>query len=388
MFDLDADPEYQKIAQGLKALQTARPVFPAERVRAVLAALDGALPDGPPPTLLKPHYRREGARAESLFGGKERGALPPALLRENWSSTCYFTAEAWAYYLPAFLKLALGPESRRDYLHSVLFMLAPDWFALYRDPASAHEEDAALGKAGREAVAGFLALSLEAPALLRWETPAALPHGMAERELEGAALQYVWMAAQSSRWRFPGVPPAAEKADAVYASLFLDDIPAPADPAAATLATRIREAFADTEAPPPDAMTGSEQGSEPFEYAVEFRGRHWRTLSAEFLGKNHAALSFLSDAAFRYYLPAFLLHHLNGVAWNADPVFALTHGFGPEDKETDSTYDWEAVARRKFAVFKPREREAVAAFLRHELESVGEDDRIQAAIRDFWGVRL
>lgn len=387
MFSLDGDPEYQKIAAGLKALQAARPVFPEGRVKAVARALEAALPDGPPPQpLLKPHYRREGVRAQELFGGRPRASLPAALLRENWAHTAYFTPQARAYYLPAFLTAALGPESRRDYLHSVLFMLAPDWFELYERPGEAHADDGALGAAGRAAVAGFLALAMDAPTALSWRTEATLPHGMAERELEGAALQYVRLAAQSARWRFAGAAPECDaRAAAVYDSLAVADIPPPADPEAAALAGRIRAAFAETEAPPPDRMTGSTQGSEPYEYAVEFRGRDWRTLSAEFLSVNSAALSFLSDRALRYFLPAYLLHHLNGVSWNADPVFALTHGFGPDDKETDSTFDWEAVARRRFAVFDARERAAVADFLRFELGrgSAG-DERVAAALREYW----
>ena len=330
------DPQYQAIASGLTALQRARPVFSFPGAETVRAAVSAGFPEG--------------------------------------------------HALAASLTAALGAEARRDALHALLAKLGPDWAALYGNDADPHPEDRALGEGGARAVAAFLELVFEAPGSMRWETKAQLPHGMGERELNGAEIQHRWLAAQALEWRFnrTGTPGLA-KARAFYATHRGAPPAAPADPAAAELAELIRAAFAATPPPAPDDLSGSAQGSEPFEYAVEFRGRDWRTLSVEFLGRHGAALSFFSPAAFRYYLPAYLTRHLAGAQWSADPVFALTHGFSADDKGGDEDFDWEALARRKFAVFAPSERAAVAAFLAHcDAHDSFEDPRIREALDAYW----
>ena len=336
MFSIDGDESYQKIAKGLKALQSARPVFLPERALAVGAALDGAFPPG-------------DARVHGL-------------------------------------RDALGPGARRDALHASLSTLGPDWPALYAGAADPHPEDAAWGEPGATAVAAFLELAFDAPGTVRWECSHELPHGMAERELSGVESQYRWLAAQALEWRFNRVgTPGLAKARAFYAAHRGAAPAAPSEPAAAELAGLIASAFAATPPPAPGDMTASSQGTEPFEYAVEFRGRDWRGLSVDFLSRNSAALSFFSPAALRYYLPAFLVRHLAGTQWNADPVFALTHGFSPEDKGGDEDFDWEDIARRKFAAFSAPERAAVAAFLAHcDTHDAFEDPRIRAALDAYW----
>lgn len=333
---LGEDPQYKAIADGLSALQRARPVFPAEKAEAARAALAAAFPPG-------------DKRAEPLLA-------------------------------------ALGPGARRDHIHLTLSRLAPNWARLYAEEGDAHPEDGALGAAGARAVAGFLELAFDAPGTLSWETPAQLPHGMGDRELAGAEAQFRWLAAQALEWRFNRVDtPGLTKARAFYAAHRSAPPAVPADPAAAELAGLIRTAFAATPAPAPHDLSGSAQGAEPFEYAVEFRGRDWRTLSAEFLGRHGAALSYFSPAAFRYFLPAYLLHHLAGAQWTADPVFNLTHGFAEEDKGGEDSFDWEDIARRKFAVFPPPERAAIAAFLAHcDAHDPFQDPRIRQALDAYW----
>lgn len=337
MFSLGEDPQYQAIAEGLKSLQKARPVFPKDAAGAVRALLAEAFPMG-------------DRRAEAMLA-------------------------------------ALGPGARRDHLHSALSAFQPDWVALYAGTEDAHPTDAALGEAGARASAAFLELAFDTPGTLAWETGAKLPHGMAERELAGAEIQFRWLAAQALEWRFNKFEtPALAKARAFYAGHRDANPPTQPSMAAAELSGLIRNAFSATPAPAPDDMSGSDQGTEPFEYAVEFRGRDWRGLSVEFLSRHSAALSFFSPAAFRYFIPAYMVHHLAGAQWNADPVFNLTHGFSADDKAgDDDAFDWEAVARRKFAVFLPHERAAVAAFLSYcDAHDAFEDPRIREALAAFW----
>ncbi|TPW20079.1 MAG: hypothetical protein FD126_2048 [Elusimicrobia bacterium] len=330
------DPQYQAIADGLKALQKARPVFPSEASSRVRGAVEAAFAPG--------------------------------------------------HKLAASLLAALGPEARRDSLQALLGGLKPDWASLYAGDADPHPQDRALGEAGARAVATFLELVFDAPGSVTWETPTPLPHGMAERELEGVAVQLRWQAAQALEWRFNRFEtPGLTKARAFYAAHREAAAPKQPDIVAAELAGLIRNAFRDAPAPAPGDLSGSEEGDEPFEYAVEFRGRDWRGLSVEFLSRHGAALAFFSPAAFRYFIPAYMVHHLPGPRWNADPVFNLTHGFAEADKGAEGSLDWEAAARRRFAVFTPPERAAVAAFLAWcDAHDPFEDPRIREALASYW----
>ncbi|MBI5595623.1 MAG: hypothetical protein HY928_05975 [Elusimicrobia bacterium] len=391
MFSLDGDPQYQAIASSLAALQKAALRFPEVQSKAFLAALDGAFPNKEPlpaGELLKERYAGKSAKALELFGGKPPMDLPPQLLREHWSQTVYFSDKAWSRYLPAFLKAAVT-GGRRDFLHSVLFMLQPRWAALY-EGEDAHPQDKALGEEGNKAVAAFLELAFDAPGNLTWETDKSLPYGMAERELHGAEFQYRWMAAQALAWRFNAVETdALKKAQAEYKALCEGGIPDPKLPSAKAVAVLIRQAFAKTPAPGPHDLTDSRQGDEPFEYAVEFRGKDWKSLGVGFLSHHSSALSFFSPAALRYFIPAFMLADLTGADWNGDPVFALTHGLSKEDEEKDDTFDWAAIARRKFDPFSPEERQAVAAYLEHAgRQYASGDPRISEALASYWSLPL
>ena len=387
MFSLDGDPQYQAIATGLAALQKAALRFPEDRAAAFLETLDKAFPDKSPlpaGELLEERHAGKAAKALELFGGKAPGDIPAEVLRTHWSQHVYFSDKAWARLLPAFLRAAVT-EGRRDFLHSVLFMLQPRWAALY-EGAAAHAQDRALGAEGAKAVAAFLELAFDAPGALAWETAKALPYGMAERELHGAEFQYRWMAAQSLRWRFNTLEtPALEKARAEYKAVSEGGVPDPRLPSAKAVAVLVRQAFKDTPPPGEHDLTDSRQGDEPFEYAVEFRGKDWKGLGVEFLSRHSAALSFFSPAAFRYFIPAFMLADLTGADWNGDPVFALTHGLAKEDEEKDDTFDWPALARRKFAPFSDEERQAVAAYLEHAGRQYSEGDpRIGEALASYW----
>src|SRR5881392_3931678 len=97
-----------------------------------------------------------------------------------------------------------------------------------------------------------------------------------------------------------------------------------------SLRQEIRDAFARVEYPGDWCLIGSLEGSEPALLAKEFKGKtDWRTLEASFIdqapGGFGSALSFFSDEAFHFYLPAYLLADLGEQLKQADPVFHLTH---------------------------------------------------------------
>ncbi len=78
----------------------------------------------------------------------------------------------------------------------------------------------------------------------------------------------------------------------------------------------IRRTFADTPYPGDHALVRS-RGQEPDAVVALFRGKNdWRALTADYVDRAGAAspsaLSFLSPAAFRFYLPAYLLADIDG----------------------------------------------------------------------------
>lgn len=90
----------------------------------------------------------------------------------------------------------------------------------------------------------------------------------------------------------------------------------------------VRAAFEGVEYPGDAWLVGSSEGCEPAEEAGAFAGRtRWQDIEPAFLDGHYAALSFFSEAGFRFFLPAFLVADLRGQLMTADPVGHLTSGF-------------------------------------------------------------
>src|SRR5215472_6673675 len=90
----------------------------------------------------------------------------------------------------------------------------------------------------------------------------------------------------------------------------------------------IRTAFGGNAYPGDEQLQGSVEGREPFDAVGPFRGRtDWQALEPAFLDAHAQALHFFSQAALRFFLPAFLIADLLGQLRVADPLFPLTHGF-------------------------------------------------------------
>jgi hypothetical protein len=159
---------------------------------------------------------------------------------------------------------------------------------------------------------------------------------------------------------------------------------------------QVRDAFAEVERPGNWALAGSTEGFEPGRVAQEFADKDdWRTIDAAFLDQSpgglSSALSFLSDEAFRYFLPAFLLADLDGALDAVDPAFHLWHGLTDDTKSQrvnprrygDRT--WLDSRRHKFAVFTEAEARAIVAYLRHrQARDPLDAERIAEALRNYW----
>jgi hypothetical protein len=107
----------------------------------------------------------------------------------------------------------------------------------------------------------------------------------------------------------------------------------------------------------------------------EFRGKSDKeSLDTEFLDKAPdglgSALSFFSDEAFRFYLPAYLIADIDGKLERVDPIFFLLHGLDEstwKERVNPARYGdrtWFDVARYKFAMFTRAQAMAIVAYLR------------------------
>ena len=162
------------------------------------------------------------------------------------------------------------------------------------------------------------------------------------------------------------------------------------------LKARIRNAFADVEYPGDWCLRGSDEGDEPFLVEQEFRGKDdWQSLDAAFIDQSPqgfgSALSFFSDEAFRFYLPAYLIASIDGFLEQSDPVFHLCHGLDTAScskKINPRRYGertWSDEARHRFSMFSSVEATAIAEYLkfvRDRDEFAAE--MIDQALENYW----
>ncbi len=166
------------------------------------------------------------------------------------------------------------------------------------------------------------------------------------------------------------------------------------------LKVEISRAFAET--PPPDAddLRGSNEGEEPFLLEEDFEGvPDWRSLSTAFLDQSPdgfgSALSFFSAAAFRYYLPGYLLADVDDVLRQADPLFHLWHGLDdakrdePVNEQRYGDWTWFEAMSGRLEGFTNAEVSAIVAYLRYKA-GIDECSRpyIEQALRNYWLPRL
>jgi hypothetical protein len=175
------------------------------------------------------------------------------------------------------------------------------------------------------------------------------------------------------------------------------------------LIEKIHSAFEGSEYPGERFLQGSFDGCEPYEEVSPFKSKKdWREIDASFLDGHADALSFFSEGAFRFFLPAYLIADLRGRLNTADPLFHLTHGFSDTTHELPTNrrvfvikhgrsafinprrygaatfYDY---ARYRLSVFPREEASAIVAYLRFRRDVEPElTDRaaINAALESFW----
>lgn len=169
----------------------------------------------------------------------------------------------------------------------------------------------------------------------------------------------------------------------------------------ARLEAQIRAAFRDTPAPDSGDLRGGDEGEEPFLLEAEFRHvPDWRQVEAAFIDRAPdgfgSALSFFSSAAFRYYLPSYLLADLREQLQQASPLFHLWHGLVDDQRDVPvnerryGKWTWYEAVSDRFRCFTPTEVTAIVAYLRYKAEQdeLGLDrPMIEQALRNFWLAR-
>jgi hypothetical protein len=172
---------------------------------------------------------------------------------------------------------------------------------------------------------------------------------------------------------------------------------------------QIRAAFRPNPFPGNPFLQGSFDGSEGYEETSPFHGRdNWAAIEPEFLDAHPSALTFFSEAGFRFFLPAYLVADLEGRLMEADPVFHLTHGFvahsyeqnlagrtflrqfGPQAFVNPLRYGamtFSDAARHQLSVFTREEAQAIIAYLRcrrESAETAREREEVDQALDAYW----
>ena len=161
---------------------------------------------------------------------------------------------------------------------------------------------------------------------------------------------------------------------------------------------QIRVAFAPNEYPGDWCLKNSTEGDEPYLLEKEFAGKtDWSRLTTDFLdqapGGFASALSFFSEEAFRFYLPAYLIADLDDKLESSDPTFHLTHGLDDTSRcelinpRRFGGRTWFDHVRTKFAMFPREEVHAINAYLEFKMATAdlpSEKELISQALSNFW----
>ena len=180
-------------------------------------------------------------------------------------------------------------------------------------------------------------------------------------------------------------------------------------PSADDVITRIHAAFGSNEYPGDRWLQGSSEGCEPSEEVGPFVGQtRWQDIAPAMLDGHYAALSFFSEAGFRFFLPAYLVADLRGQLRTADPLGHLTGGFHTGEVELPvgqrtfvqryggttllnplryGAMTMEDYARFRLSIFTREEAVAIVSYLecKRDHEKVTKLRRpIVAALDGFW----
>lgn len=126
---------------------------------------------------------------------------------------------------------------------------------------------------------------------------------------------------------------------------------------------KIHAAFDANAFPGERYLQGSFEGSEPYDEVGPFEQiKDWKNIDAKFMDEHYSALSFFSEAGFRFFLPAYLIADLKGELMTADPLLHLTHGFSDFSVEAPTGGRTFVIKSGKSRLMNPRRYGAMTSF--------------------------
>lgn len=148
-------------------------------------------------------------------------------------------------------------------------------------------------------------------------------------------------------------------------------------------------AFSEVEFPGNNNLIHSSYGDEPLLVSNHFSGKNdWKKLTPEFLDFD-GALSFLSDEAFRFYIPAFMIADINESLVYNDPTVRLCWTVTPQSEQEKIAKVWNGgtvgeIAKANFDKFSKIQVSAIISYLQRRLSQVEYDYIIKQALENYW----
>jgi len=143
----------------------------------------------------------------------------------------------------------------------------------------------------------------------------------------------------------------------------------------------IEDAFAD--APHPGDVLLHPSCHDDMDIQSFYGMRDWRQVDPSVIGRENAALSFFSPAAFRYFLPAFMIWTLNNYESSGSITVDNTiYSLDPRSKDPEL----QRFVTSQYSLLSHRQRQAVIAFLEY-MSTKSDGCYAQAAasaLREFW----
>lgn len=160
----------------------------------------------------------------------------------------------------------------------------------------------------------------------------------------------------------------------------------------------IHAAFPARRATPFRPLVNSNQGCEPADVARDFADREdWTRLDPEWLDASPdglgSALSFLSDEAACFYIPAWMVADMREQLSQSDPSFHLTHGFTRKTRVARilplKSQRWAEYSRQRWSHLSAAQTLAVVGYLEwcREDYSRNFDGGIDEALDFYWRPR-
>ena len=158
------------------------------------------------------------------------------------------------------------------------------------------------------------------------------------------------------------------------------------------LIEKIKLAFSDVEYPGNENLVKESYGEEAALVRNHFLGqKDWKKLSPEFMDLD-GALSFLSDQALLFYIPAFLIADVNEELNYNDPAVRLCYALSPQSQNIKIAKIYGAGtlgerAKKCFDTFSKEQVSAIVSYLQWKLSQDEFNLTIQQALENYWLAR-